>query len=165
MMKYSFGWGSHIPILIKVMEHTVGDVIEFGMGWYSTPLLHWLCSDTKRNLASYENFKGYFDLFQNGLNEFHKTYLVNSYEGIGTDRKWDVAFIDTNPMEIRAHIALSLANNANIIIVHDSEHREEKYYHYRELLYPVFKYRYDYTKFKPNTSVFSNFTSLEFLNE
>lgn len=164
-MRHTFNWGSHIPLLIKVIEHTVGDVLELGMGWYSTPLLHWMCSDMKRNLYSYENNKGYFDLFQNGLNEFHKTYLIDSYEGIGVDKNWGVVFIDINPMEIRAPLALSLSKCADTIVVHDSEYREEKFYHYRELLYPAFKYRYDYTKFRPNTSVFSNFNSLEFLDE
>lgn len=164
-MKHTFGWGSHIPMLIKVMENTVGDVLELGMGIYSTPVLHWMCSDRKRNLYSYENNKGYFDLFQNGLNEYHKVYLINSFDGVGTEKTWDVVFIDTNPMDSRSPLALGLANNAQIIIVHDSEHREERFYHYRELLYPAFKYRYDYTKFRPNTSVFSNFNNLDFLNE
>lgn len=164
-MKRSLGWGSHIPMLIKVMENTTGDVLEIGMGYYSTPLLHWICSDSKRYLHSYENIKGYFDLFQNGLNEYHKTYLVDCFNGVGTNNVWSVAFIDSNPMEERAHIALALADVAQIIIVHDSEHREERFYHYRELLNPVFKYRYDYTKFRPNTSVYSNFNTLEFLNE
>lgn len=164
-MKRSFGWGSHIPILIKVMENTTGDVLEVGMGNYSTPLLHWMCSDKKRNLHSYDNNKGYFDLFQNGLNEYHKIYLVDNFDGVGTNNVWSVAFIDSNPMDGRTPIALALANIAQIIIVHDSEHREERFYHYRKLLFPIFKYRYDYTKFRPNTSVLSNYNTLEFLNE
>ena len=60
-MKYWPHWASHYPLLIKVMQITSGDVLELGMGMASTPLLHWLCFDTGRNLISYENNKKYYD--------------------------------------------------------------------------------------------------------
>jgi hypothetical protein len=162
-MKWTFHWGSHIPILIKVVQHTKGDVLEVGMGIYSTPLLHWMCTSENRNLVSYETNIKYFNLFQNGLSEFHKTYLIDNLDTVDIIKDWEVVFIDSEPMEQRAVLAKKVAEVAKFIIVHDSEDRENRFYHYKEILNPIFKYRYAYTKFRPNTTVYSNFESLDFL--
>ena len=42
-MKIFAGWGSHLPVLIHLMNHTTGDVLELGTGLYSTPYLHHAC--------------------------------------------------------------------------------------------------------------------------
>jgi len=164
-MKWTFRWGSHIPVLIEVLRVTKKDVLEVGMGAYGSPILHWICASKDRRLVSYENNKRYFDLFQNGLNKLHEVFLVEDLFNIDISQEWDVAFIDSAPMEQRTIIASRIANNCKFVIVHDSEAREEKYYHYREILYPLFRYNYAYTKFKPNTTVFSNFENLDFLSE
>jgi len=162
-MKWTLHWGSHIPVLIKVIENSEDDVLELGMGVYSTPLLHWMCTPSGRRVVSYENHANYFSLFQNGLNQFHETYLVDNLDDIDISQEWGVAFIDSEPMEQRARLAQRLLYNCRFVILHDTQDREEKFYGYKRI-YPLFKYRYNYTQFKPNTTVLSNLDNLEFLN-
>jgi hypothetical protein len=157
-------WGSHIPILIKVFEHTQGDILELGMGVYSTPLLFWLCVDNNRKLVSYDNNEQYFSMVGKNNNPLHEAHLITDWNFIDIEKNWDIVFIDVDPMDIRGKLAAKVVNYAKYVILHDTQAREEKYYHYNDI-YPLFKYRYNYTKFKPNTSVLSNFESLEFLNE
>jgi len=104
-MKFTMKWGSHIPILLKIMSITNGDVLELGMGLYSTPLLFWMCIDTKRKLTSYENDPKYFRLLGRNNNKFHESYLIQDWNKINIDKNWDMAFIDTNPMIVRAELA------------------------------------------------------------
>ena len=84
-MKYTPGWSSHYPVLIKVFEHTKGDVLELGMGLFSTPLLHWLCLDQNRNLVSLDRQQKYFDLNKRFRSDIHKIYLVEDWNKIETD--------------------------------------------------------------------------------
>ena len=58
-MNVSGRYGTHLPCLIKAMEKTTGDVLEMGMGIFSTPYLHYQCILTNRRLTSYENDKSW----------------------------------------------------------------------------------------------------------
>lgn len=161
-MKWKMHWGSHIPILIKVFEHTKGDILELGMGVYSTPLLFWLCVDSGRKLVSYDNNEKYFDMVGRNNNPLHESHLITDWNTIDIEKNWDIVFIDTEPMDMRAKLTKRVAKLATFIILHDTQPKEEIYYHYEDI-YPMFRNRYDYIKFKPYTTVLSNFESLEFL--
>jgi hypothetical protein len=163
-MKYTMRWGSHIPVLVKLLSITKGDVLELGMGIYSTPLLFWECISKERKLVSYDNNEKYFNMVGNNNNRFHESHLISDWNNLDIEKPWDVVFIDTNPMEVRKELARKVSNHSKFVVLHDTQSRDEIYYHYEEI-YPLFKYRFDYTKFIPNTSVLSNFESLEFMNE
>jgi hypothetical protein len=45
------------------MGKTDGDVLELGLGVFSTPYLHYQCILSKRKLVSYENCKPWMDFF------------------------------------------------------------------------------------------------------
>ena len=47
--------GSHLPVLIKMVLMTDGPILELGTGFFSTPVLHWLCAEKKRKLVSYDS--------------------------------------------------------------------------------------------------------------
>ena len=161
-MKYTPGWSSHIPILVKILEKTQGDVLELGVGLFSTPLLHWLCQDQQRNLVSFESQQKYFDLNRQFQSDSHHLSLIADWDQIDIDRHWSVAFIDHEPAERRVVEIKRLAKSADYLIIHDSQSKEDSFYHYSQI-YPLFKYRYDYTQAFPNTSVLSNFNRLEWL--
>jgi len=161
-MKWKMHWGSHIPVLIKLFEHTKGDVLELGMGVYSTPLLFWLCVDANRKLVSYDNDERYFNMVGRNNNSFHEAHLITDWNFIDIEKKWDIVFIDANPMDTRAKLAKQVANLATFVVLHDTQPKEEMYYHYEEI-YPMFRSKYTYTKFMPYTTVLSNFESLDFL--
>jgi|SRR3989338_1093108 len=155
-------FGSHLPVLIKVMSITTGPALEMGMGFNSSLVMHWMCSVKKRLLVSYEND---FDCFDWPLragrfaNEFHQVIYIEDWGKADIEKPWDVAFIDHVPALRRKEDVKRLAKHAKYIILHDTEGRLEKYHHYQEI-YPLFKWKYDYQDYIPKTSVLSNFVDL-----
>ena len=158
-MKYWPAWSSFYPILIKIMQITSGDVLELGMGFFSTPLLHWLCFDMGRNLVSYEHHKAYFKMQRHFHKPWHKIYFVEDWDKIDIDKPWSVALIDHNHKRRREE-AKKLANCAEYILIHDSQPEDDRFYGLLSI-YKHFKYRYDYKKDKPWTTVLSNFVNLK----
>ena len=156
------GWSSHIPLLLKAFKATEGDVLEIGIGFYSTPLLYWLCEDSGRNLFSYEDNTKYFRLLRYFFDhKGHEGTLVKDWDKIDIDRDCGLAFIDHNGEE-REKMIRRLANKAQIIVAHDTDPKFNKFYNYKNIWH-LFKYRYDYIKASPNTTALSNFVDLSFL--
>jgi hypothetical protein len=152
--------GTHIPVLLRVIPKTTGDVCEVGGGFNSTPLLHWLCQD--RKLITYESDEGYFNFARKFRSNNHKIVKVNDWSKIDYARHYGVVFIDhtTSKEKIngvrsqRGDDAIKFTN-ADILILHDTEPESVENYHYN-VVFPKFKYRCDWTNNKPNTSVVSN---------
>lgn len=174
MSKYStikahmhIGGGSHLPILMKIMEMTDGSVLELGSGLFSTPFLHWACFDKKRKLITYENKKEFLKTFifddkrEAGNNyKYHEMRFVENsdWDKIDISEHWSVALIDHNPGPRRREEIKRLADNTDYIVVHDTDAKNDWYYKYSEY-FPLFKYRYD-TKIYPQTTVLSNLKDL-----
>lgn len=159
----SVRYGTHLPCLIKAMEKTTGDVLELGLGVFSTPYLHYQCILSKRKLVSYENYEVWFNFFAKKYgyqDEYHELLLVGDYKDAKIDRPWDVVLIDQSPDTNRAEAVQRLADKAKYIIIHDSGHRFDKQYGY-DKIYPLFKYRTDWTKDTNNATVLSNFVNLD----
>lgn len=154
-------YASHLPVLMKVVSITTGDVLELGTGIYSTPILNAMCCPHKRHVVSYDNDQGYLDKLgiSSFAGEYHKVILVDDWDKIEIERPWDVAFIDHGPADRRKIETRRLANFARYVIVHDSDGRNEKHYDYKSV-YPLFQYRYDYVAVRPHTTVLSNFVDL-----
>lgn len=161
-MHVSGNYGTHLPCLIRVMEKTTGDVLELGMGVFSTPYLHYQCILSNRKLVSYENFKSWIQFFIDYGYECpnHEIVFVDDYSNAKIDKPWDVVLIDQTPDSSRIVEAKRLANLAKYIIIHDSNGRYEKIYHYSEI-YPLFKYKAIWDKDKTHATVLSNFVNLE----
>ena len=157
-MMLSIGHSSHLPVLMKLIPFTQGDVLEMGIGVYSTPYLHWACFE-KRKLVSYENDKKYMRYFRRYKNNLHDLIFVENWEQANIEKPWDVAFIDHAPGIRRKEDIKRLANLAKYIVIHDTEPESENDYKYSEI-YPLFKYRYVFKKNPTNTSVLSNFVNL-----
>jgi hypothetical protein len=158
-MKVMKEWGSHLPVLIKLVGMTTGDILELGAGLYSTPFLHWACLPTKRHLVSYDSNIKYFNLTNQYKDTFHEVELVTNWDDIKIDRPWEIAFID-HVSERRGIETGRLANLANYVVIHDSDPvRHNAVYKYDEI-YRLFKYRFDYKEVVPNTTILSNFVDL-----
>lgn len=151
--------GSHLPVLIKLVLMTEGPILELGTGFFSTPVLHWLCAEKKRKLVSYESSPKYIEVAKNFLADFHEVHLVEDWAKIDISPHWSIVLIDHGPGEQRQVEFARVANNADYVVVHDSEPNNDKYYHFSKVA-PLYKYRYDYDKLYPHTSVFSNFKEL-----
>ena len=163
-MHVSLNYGTNLPALIRAMEKTTGDVLELGMGVFSTPYLHYQCLLSKRKLVSYDNdpswIRNYAEsdyahyLYRKGL---HEIKLIKNWDEAPIEKEhWGAVLVDHNPVERRKVEIARLANIADYVIIHDTESHMESETGY-EAVYPLFKYRYNYRRQKPYTSVLSNF--------
>lgn len=161
-MKLNSHYCSHFPVLIKVLQITSGDVLELGTGHYSTSVIHWLCVPHKRFVRSIEFDPKYLQFVEGFTDVYHKIEAVPDWDWdkVDIEKEWDVVLVDHSPAERRKVEIQRLANLAKYIIVHDSDWRNEKHYHYADI-YPLFKYRYDYTVMRPYTTLLSNFIDLK----
>src|SRR3990167_9256105 len=166
-MKISGSYATHLGSLIACMNKTDGDVLEMGMGLFSTPYLHYQCTVSKRKLLSLDNSKGWARKFINSdfshylyRNEYHQLEYVKDWDRAVIDKPWDVVLIDHDPSERRKEDVKRLANLAKYIIIHDSNERHEHVYHYSEI-YPLFKYKRVWDKDDRFATVLSNFVELD----
>lgn len=155
--------GSHIPVLIKILSESEGPILELGTGLNSTPVLHWLCNETKRKIDSYESIPMFHRIARNYENDYHKVHFIEDWDTLKIDQHWGVVFIDHWPGKRRNVEMERLSQNADYVIVHDTEPNSDWHYKYSNA-FDKYKYRYDYTKAYPNTSIFSNFKDLSNLN-
>jgi hypothetical protein len=152
--------GSYMPILIKILENTDGKVLELGMG-LSTAMIHMMCLKTKRPIVSYESDNQWFEKNKLYLTDWHQLKFVKGWDDADIDNEfWDVVLVDHHPARRRHEEVIRLANKANYIILHDTD--IFKNYYERSGIYSLFKYRYDYDKCFPATTVLSNFKKYEF---
>jgi hypothetical protein len=145
------------------MEKSSGPVLELGMGVFSTPYLHYQCILSKRKLVSYENFKSWFDFFTRRYgyqDEFHEMIFVEDYKDAKIEKAWDVVLIDQTPDYSRAETIRRLANRVKYLVIHDSGRKFDRQYGY-DKIYPLFKYRADWTKDTNNATVLSNLVDLK----
>ena len=161
-MNVSGAYGTHLPCLIKALSKTTGDVLELGMGVFSTPYLHYACLLAKRKLVSYENFKNWLQFFidYGYENEYHEINFVEKYSDAPIEKPWSIALVDQTPDSSRVEEIKRLVNLVKYIIIHDSSEKDERVYHYSEI-YPLFKYRTDWDKDKNHATVLSNLVNLE----
>lgn len=147
-MKLSPAWSTHLPVLAKIMAISKGPVLELGSGIFSTPFLYWMSHSQKREFHSYDNDKRYADQLRGfGVQfaeQWNKIKIDNTH--------WGVVLIDHHPAQRRRIDAQRLKDKADFIIIHDSNGAEYQW----EKLYPHFKYRYNYKKARPNTTILSN---------
>jgi hypothetical protein len=157
-MKYSPGWASHLPVLIKILQISDGPVLELGSGIFSTPVMHWLCLESKRRLITYEDVPDYYNMIKRFSYGMHEIKLIEDWDKIPIDNvHWGVVFVDHNPPERRKIEIARLANIADYIIVHDTESQMDAETGFIKESFPLFKYSYNYKRQKPYTSVLSNF--------
>src|SRR4051794_35570615 len=118
---------THNPILIKAVLLSKGPVLEIGAGLYSTPLLHWLCKFLGRKLVTYENNADYFSYASMFRSSEHSVkHIQNWEEDMDLKTHWGVVLMDHNPDERRALDVIRFKDNADYIVIHDTN-REDKY--------------------------------------
>lgn len=151
---------THVITLTRAFDLSEGDVVEIGTGHFSTTLLHWLGATTGRKITSYETDPRWYERAKRYQNEYHDIIFVNNWDEIPLESKhWGLAFIDHAPHARRSIETKRLKDNADYIVIHDTEPRSEKLYGYPEI-YNLFKFRHDAKKVEPWTTVLSNFKDL-----
>lgn len=151
-------YSTHAPILAAVMAIAPpGDVIEFGIGGYSTPLLHGLCALSGRKMVSIESNAQWMKELSSYASDGHLLVHDPSPHAspIVTSRRWAVAFVDNGQYERRPCLDV-IHDRCDIIVVHDTERPE--LYAYEPFLTEMFKSRVDLvTKpWRVKTTIVSN---------
>lgn len=162
-MNVSLNYGTHLPCLMKAVEKTDGDILELGMGVFSTPYLHYHCMLSGRKLVSYENYKNWIGFFHkyHYENDNHEIKFVEKYSDAKIEKPWDVVLIDQTPDSSRIEEVKRLVNRAKYIVIHDSNERHNKIYHY-DTIYPLFKYKTVWDREDSNNAtVLSNLVDLK----
>lgn len=153
-------YGSHLPVLIRAVALTDGPILEMGMGYASSPFLHFACVTTKRPLVSYENDPEYFQFAKDFRAGFHEVHCISNWAKADIEKPWDVALIDHVPGWRRKTDVRRLAPFVKYLVIHDSAGRNDRKFQYKEVL-PLFKWQYNYDDYGlPKTSVLSNFVDL-----
>ena len=146
--------GTHNLTLIKAVGATTGDVCEMGVGFSSTPLLHWITLG--RKLVSYESDQDYYHFARKFISNNHKVRKTKDFSDVDYNRHWSVVFIDHSPKRPRRRGDDAMKfTNADLIILHDTEPGSLEHYGY-EQVFKKYKYRYDWKLCEPFVSVVSN---------
>ena len=148
---------THLAVLIDYVRKTDGPVLELGIGPGSTLVLHELCRG--RKLVSYEYSKDFYDAFAGFKSEDHDIVHAPDWDAVDFGEGWDIAFVDHSPAARRKKDLPRLIDCAQYVIVHDTEPDVDRFYLYSGSL-NLYKYRKDYTSYKPYTTVLSNFHAL-----
>lgn len=169
-MRISGNYGTFLAPLMKVMAITTGDVLELGVGYFSTPYLHYQCLLSKRHLVSCDNDNGWIKRFatSNFANhryrgQYHSFNYVKNWDEADIEKPWDVALVDHSPDYRRIEEIKRLANFVKHIVIHDSNREFERMYHY-STIYPLFKYQLVWTGDNRHATVLSNFVNLKSFN-
>lgn len=138
-------------MLINYFEKTEGPVLEMGMGMISTPILHWMCLDAGRRLSSYDNDPHYEKINRNFRSNHHGVHLIENWDSAAIEKPWGLALIDHKPAERRHIDVLRLSKHADVILIHDSEPKNNRHYLYSRI-YDLFEYIDVWDMAEPHTT-------------
>jgi hypothetical protein len=147
--------GTHLPVLQHLIGITTGPVLEMGMGFNSTPILHELCKD--RLLISLDSQTEWVEKFADFRSSSHKIRTESDWDSATHYLQsvfWDVVLIDHWPCERRIIDIQLLMHNTRFMVVHDTEGRAAHCYNYEPTL-SLFRYRWEYQGLEPYTTVVS----------
>ena len=147
MSTYDGGYSTHIEALAWAACRTTGPILEWGCGYYSTPLLHGIAEAQGRTLYTMETHEGWLELFLPWKNEFHHLNRL-------TRPPVGLVFVDDEADARPIHIGES--GMAQMVVVHDTEPQSRVNYPGMEEAMAEYKYRKDFKKFEQWATVLSN---------
>jgi hypothetical protein len=109
-------YGSHLEPLLRCVFETNGPVLEIGMGYWSTPVLHIVCTALSRKLVSVETNEEWGQSLES---EYPHTRMGLDSLGELAKSQWSVVFVDSEIGENRAEIVKIFCQSADFIVVHD----------------------------------------------
>jgi len=129
MFRQNDPFATHQIFLKHYIQQTSGDIVEFGTGHGSTPLILDLIKNTDRRLISVESNKSWFDEMQEMYPESnqHQYHFVTNWEEdiISLASKLNalsVCFIDSDPWQSRTLAMEHFKNKADYVIIHDVDY-------------------------------------------
>ncbi len=152
-------YATHREVLLAALWHTGvsrGAVLECGAGDFSTPLLHEVCAAQGRKLVTLETDPLWLLRFSSLASPDHELALVADWAA-PRPGPWDVAFVDCDPPAARGALMDVLVRSSRYVVAHDTEPASVTMNNYR---LERFKYRRDFIRLLPNTSVVSDTTPI-----
>lgn len=145
-------YSTHLPYLLEAVRRTVGPVLELGAGNGSTPALHDVCTKAGRLLVTVDSDQLWLNRYADLGSELHKfEFCSDPAETIQFLDEWGVVFVDHAPGETRGKAVERARDRAEYVVAHDTE---DLGYNLEELL-STFKYRRDFRRSRPWTTVVS----------
>jgi hypothetical protein len=159
-------FATHIPVLLACLRRTTGPVLEFGSGWFSTPILSAFA--VGRLVRTVEADPRWFPLIvpvgahQPATKHDHQLVFVPDYQQAPIDDHfWSVALIDHEPPQRRGIDVARLHGKCQLLIAHDSQHDAYGY----GPAFERFQYRFTFDRLVPWTTVVSDTDPLDWLDE
>lgn len=146
-------WSSHLEALAWSMAHTTGAVFEYGVGWYSTPLLHGLCEAQGRELWSFEDHAEWLA----NIDVSWKAPWHHYNEAGGPDP--GLVFVDDDAHLRAEHVAAHHA--AALVVCHDTEDSSIPGYPGMDLELSKYKFKRVWKLFPVWTTVVSDWLDLD----
>jgi hypothetical protein len=171
-----YGYSTHQPLLVATLVQTNGPILEIGGGYYSTPLIAAFANGQQRRAITIETSQYFYEYLRPFETDFH---AIKRMEGVpfdpvgkfvpeaGRDKRFyielqraalkefpgpfSVVFVDQGPGFLRIPAVNFYAQQAEFIVMHDSDHQR-----YKGDFLSNFRYRWDYTLHVPHTTVVSN---------
>lgn len=163
MVRLSSRYATHLPVLIQAIYRTRlswGKVLELGVGGWSTPVVNHLCAQQGRKAVSIDNSPEFYEWAKRYQSANHDVLFVDNWDDAPIDNtEWDVALVDHSQSERRVEEIKRLSQIAKYIVVHDSNGRYSRHYHY-DTVFPMFKHILNYAAVEPSTTILSNLVDL-----
>lgn len=164
-------YSSHQPVLIHTLNTIkTGRVIEYGVGWHSTPIMHTICGMQNRKLISIDTDQGWLKKFDNYMCSNHQLYyikeqILGKWKHRALRMRYAIAFVDGAPGLMRNVFIQKMMDKVDYFVVHDTEEVS------RGVVYPFpSPYCWDFSKFKhiyhlnrtgPGVSLLSNLEEID----
>lgn len=144
------GYATSLEALCYAANLTWGNIIEFGLGYYSTPVLYQLAKIRRTEYTGWETSKEWARLFQNR----YPAYWVKDFSEI-EPRETGLVFIDGDVKPTnRQQVMERWIDHADIIVCHDTEKKNAKKYGPYDFSKVKYKKVFDWQF--PETTILSN---------
>ena len=168
-LAFAGGYGTHIPLLAAVVAVShPGPIVELGAGNSSSPLLSEMCRAMNRRLTSLEREGPWYDTLDDLIGGFRGTighdrlivpnpsqWVPTIEQLFGELGKFSVVFADHGlDRSDGAAVLEYLADKSELVVIHDT--RNTWFAGVDDAL-DGYKYRFDYVKMAPCTTVVSNY--------
>lgn len=158
-------FATHIPVLLAWLRHTSGPILEFGSGWFSTPVINAFAvgrlARTVEADPKWHPVVAPVCTHQPVTRHDHQLVFVADYDQAPVDDHfWSVVLIDHEPPRRGVDVE-RLRGKCQLLIGHDSQHDVYGY----GPAFDHFKYRFTSDRPVPWTTVVSDTDPLDWLEE
>lgn len=158
-------YGTHQPVLYEAIKRSLwpDPILELGCGFNSTDLIHAIAGD--KEVFTYDHDAEWLERFKGRLeNDKHKFHVVPYQDMPYRKRKYSVIFVDQGNWESRADTLAFKGNEAELLVLHDSDYLEREglmrfqdHFKYYKTFMPLEPYPY---MTGPPTTILSNFVDV-----